>query len=133
MGTSGPNASGAVSGCATVSAPKCGLWVAHQSHSVMTMTDAGSCWPFAEVAATSSADLTQAIPVAVHTSTHPLLPTWWAATACDSTGISAPNSTAKAASQAVKRCEQRRVDIPTSLAATRLAKAYHFCQPFKAP
>ena len=94
------------------------------------MPDAGAGCPFA---AASSAELTQAMPVAVHTSTHPLLPTWCAATACDNTGISAPHSTAKAASQAVKRCEERRENMPTSLAAPHLAKAYHCCQPLNAP
>jgi PAS domain S-box-containing protein len=57
------------------------------------------------------------MPVAVHTSTHPLLAAWCAATACDNTGISTPHNTAKAASQAVKRCEERRENMPTSLAA----------------
>jgi diguanylate cyclase (GGDEF)-like protein/PAS domain S-box-containing protein len=78
------------------------------------MPDAGAGCPFA---AASSAELTLAMPVAVHTSTHPLLPTWCAATACDNTGISAPHNTAKAASQAVKRCEELRENMPTSLAA----------------
>lgn len=120
MGTLGPNTSGAASGCATVGTPNCGLWVAHQSQPAKAMPDAGVGCP---VAAASSAELTQAIPVAVHTSTQPLLPTWCAATACDSTGINAPHSTAKAASQAVKRCEKRRVNMASSLAAPHRAKA----------
>lgn len=104
--------------------------MAHQSQPAKVMPDAGAGCPFA---AASSAELTQAMPVAVHTSTHPLLPTWCAATACDNTGISAPHNTAKAASQAVKRCEERRENMPTSLAAPHLAKAYHCCQSLNAP
>ena len=72
-GNSTPEAVGATEGCATLGTPTCGVWVAHQSHPAMFMPGVElSDW----LAAPSSALATQAMPVAVHTSTQPAPLLW---------------------------------------------------------
>lgn len=107
VGTLGANTCRATSGCATGGNPVVCPWVAHQLQAHMFKGEAGSAVAASATLSAASVCCTQAMPLAVQTSTQPCPSAGATTTACDSTGSRLHSTHTTAANQAVSWRDER--------------------------